>query len=455
MNRNWTFCKIVDLMARGAVELKTGPFGTQLHASEYTDSGTPVINVRNIGFGDVREDNLEFIPEATVQRLRGHLLEAGDIVFGRKGAVERHAFIRHKHIGWFQGSDCLRLRIKSPLIVPRFLSYYFQTELHKQWMIKQCSHGSTMASLNQDIISRISFPLPSPQIQRKIAAILSAYDELIENNTRRIAILEEIAQAIYQEWFVHFRYPGYEKNKMVDSELGMIPGEWSVKALRDFGLTVTGKTPSKLIGEYFNEKHMPFIKTPDLHGNMFCVQTTEHLSERGALSQEHKTLPPNSICVSCIGTPGIVSITMSHAQTNQQINSIILADQQNREFLYFALRSLKETISLYGSNGATMINLNKGKFESLEIIYPEKGILLEFHKKTYSLFEQIKRLQLINVNLCRTRDILLPKLISGEISVEALDIDISEVIEPEAQQTIPTVIQPELIDATQLALPLS
>src|SRR5436305_452634 len=231
MNKDWISCKVQDFIARGEAELKTGPFGTQLHASDYVETGTPVINVRNIGFGDIREDDLEFISEKTVQRLRSHLLEAEDIVFGRKGAVERHAFIKQKHVRWFQGSDCLRLRLKSPYVVSKFLSYYFQTAGHKQWMINQCSHGSTMASLNQAIISRISLFLPPLSIQERIVTILSAYDDLIENNTRRIAILEEMSQAIYQEWFVRFRYPGHEQDELVESELGMVPEGWEVVKL--------------------------------------------------------------------------------------------------------------------------------------------------------------------------------------------------------------------------------
>jgi len=116
-----------DLVASGEAELKTGPFGTQLKASDYTEHGTPVINVRNIGFGSLRADKLEFISTATRDRLSSHVLKKGDIVFGRKGAVERHVFIRIEQEGWFQGSDCLRLRFDSQCVEPIFASFYFLT----------------------------------------------------------------------------------------------------------------------------------------------------------------------------------------------------------------------------------------------------------------------------------------------------------------------------------------
>src|SRR5438105_2906123 len=130
----WKKTTVQDFVDRGEAELKTGPFGTQLHASDYIENGTPVINVRNIGYGSILSDKLEFISEQTVARLREHLLQPGDIVFGRKGAVERHALVRDQQRDWFQGSDCLRLRLSSPGLSSRFISYSFLTDSHKQWM---------------------------------------------------------------------------------------------------------------------------------------------------------------------------------------------------------------------------------------------------------------------------------------------------------------------------------
>ena len=257
---DWVVCTVQNLVDQGYAEVKTGPFGTQLHASDYVENGIPVINVRNIGFGDIRPEKLEYISEGTAQRLSSHLLKPNDIVFGRKGAVERHAFIKQAHDRWFQGSDCLRLRVNGETVDPRFVSYCFLTEAHKVWMMNQCSHGATMASLNQDIVKRIPLRLPSLETQRKIASILSAYDDLIENNTRRIKILEEMAQAIYREWFVNFRFPGHEQVKMVDSPLGRVPEGWEVKTLGDIANEARrGVDPKKVEPEtpYFGLEHLP------------------------------------------------------------------------------------------------------------------------------------------------------------------------------------------------------
>ena len=176
--------KLGELVTLDEAVIKTGPFGTQLKASEYVEHGTPVLNVKNLGYGSVVSQKLDMVGQPTLERLDAHILRKGDIVFGRKGAVDRHAYISEAQDGWMQGSDCIRLRINSPRINPRFLSYYFLTSSHKAFMISMCSHGTTMASLNQKILERIEIPLPDVQIQNRIVTILGAFDDQIENNNK-------------------------------------------------------------------------------------------------------------------------------------------------------------------------------------------------------------------------------------------------------------------------------
>lgn len=297
--------------------------------------------------------------------------------------------------------------------------YFLCAYLGQQSLKERLDTGSAQAQITVNALESFLITIPDVAIQRRIASILSAYDDLIENNTRRIAILEEMARRIYEEWFVHFRFPGHEQVKMVESELGLIPEGWKVKTVADFGKVVTGKTPSKSDPENFGDD-VPFIKTPDMHGNLFCTSTGESLSAQGAESQKGKTLPANSLCVSCIGTAGVVSITTRPAQTNQQINAVVLNEQRNREFLYFALVGLRETINLYGANGATMVNLNKSKFEGLKIVYGDSSTVDHYHAVASPIFQEILVLQKKNANLRTTRDLLLPKLISGELDVSNL-----------------------------------
>ena len=178
------FVKLGDLVASGEAIIKTGPFGTQLKAAEYVDYGTPVINVKNIGFGAVVRNKLDMVGQATLERLEAHILRAGDIVFGRKGAVERHAYIGEAEAGWMQGSDCIRLRIDSERVNSHYLSYYFLTPKHQAFMIGMCSHGTTMASLNQKILEQIEIPIPDIKIQNRVVSILKTIDDRISINSK-------------------------------------------------------------------------------------------------------------------------------------------------------------------------------------------------------------------------------------------------------------------------------
>jgi type I restriction enzyme S subunit len=265
--------------------------------------------------------------------------------------------------------------------------------------------------LKQETIS-----LPPLSTQKRISGILSAYDELIENNQRRIKILESMARNLYREWFVHFRFPGHEKHPRVASPIGDIPQGWEVKSIQQFGTVITGKTPSKANADFYGND-VPFVKTPDMHGNMFILGTSDCLSTAGAKSQANKTLPAGSICVSCIGTIGVVSITTEDCQTNQQINSVVLANPASREFLFLRLQDSKQALENLGANGATMGNVNKGKFEAMEIVCPSDDLLACYHRLVEPMFSEILSLFRQIQNLRRTRDLLLPRLLSGQINL--------------------------------------
>jgi type I restriction enzyme S subunit len=365
-------------------------------------------------------DNLEQInPEGVVRK--EHLLKNGDILFvrsnGNRDLIGRSMFVDGLHDGITHSAFSIRLRFVTETCHPRFYAYLFRSHLIRQ-ALSLHGGGTNISNLNQDILGRLQVPLPPKSVQCKLASILTAYDDLIENNTRRIEILEDMAQMIYREWFVHFRFPGHARIRMVESEMGPIPGGWSIKRICDFGRVITGKTPSTGKAEFFGG-NVPFIKTPDMHGNVFCLGSGDYLSDLGAESQMNKTVPPNSIIVNCIGAlAGSVSITTMSCQTNQQINSLVLRDQRDREFLYISLARLREALRQIGSNGATMINVNKGKFESLLVLAPPSDHAQTFHERMFPIFEQIRNFQSRNINLRQTRDLLLPKLVSGEVTVE-------------------------------------
>lgn len=290
-----------------------------------------------------------------------------------------------------------------------FLYYYLKYNVN---YLKLYATGATFPELSATTIKKIKINIPDLATQEKIADILSTYDDLIENNNRRIEILEQMAQEIYKEWFVSFRFPGHEKVKFVNG----LPEGWEVKKIKDFGNIITGKTPSTEVYENYG-KDIMFIKTPDMHDTVFTTYSSEYLSEKGHLTQANKLIPANSILVSCIGTAGIVSINAEAAHTNQQINSIVLNDENLLYWLFFSCRFLKNTIELYGATGATMTNLSKGKFENLKILMPKQELVYLYNNKVNNIFSHIKTLLYFNQNLIKQRDLLLPRLMSGKLEV--------------------------------------
>lgn len=303
--------------------------------------------------------------------------------------------------------------------------YYLMSQSIDKVRIVEGGSASGREHVKKSTFEQIELEVLPLENQRKVSKLVAQYDNLIENNNRRIAILEEIAQSLYREWFVNFCYPGHQDNldadgnpKRVDSPLGQIPEGWGVKKIKDLGTVITGKTPSKKKAEYYASSDVPFLKTPDMHGAIFSVDIADYLSDEGANSQKNKFIPADSICVACIGAKaGVVILTSEKLQTNQQINSLVLDDSGMREYFYLFALGLHQKIHALGSSGATMTNVSKSKFEGIEVIVPPISIIEDFHKATGASFDLILNLQKRNKNLKRQRDMLLPKLISGDITL--------------------------------------
>lgn len=248
-------------------------------------------------------------------------------------------------------------------------------------------------------------------IQKEIGKFLSRYDSLIENYQKQIKLLEESAQRLYKEWFIDLRFPGHGNTKIVDG----IPEGWEKKKIFELGKVVTGKTPSTANKANYGGD-IPFITIPDMHSGIYptCSQT---LSKQGAESQLGKYIPENSLMVSCIGTAGLVCISETLCQTNQQINSLVMENGLKLYYMYFTFLSLKEHLNNIGSNGATMTNVNKSKFENIEVVVPIDSLLDSFNIIANNTFVKIKNLSLQIRHLIEARDRLLPKLMSGEIEL--------------------------------------
>lgn len=347
----------------------------------------------------------------------GSRFQSGDTVFSRiTPCLENRKIAKvkicEKSIG-FGSTEFFVFRNKNGKTDSEFTHYLVSSDVVVLPAINSMTGASGRQRADSKFIKRLRIKFPPLPIQKQIGEILSAYDDAIENNSRRIVLLEKAAQELYKEWFVRFRFPRHETAKF---ESGL-PKGWEIKRLADFGRIETGKTPPMDNPANYGDEIM-FIKTPEMHNKIFIIKTEEYLSQKGHQTQPKKLLPPNSIMVSCIGSGGIVSLNAKEAHTNQQINSIIPTDKRFVEWLYFTCKGLKETIELFGATGTTMTNLSKGKFERLKVICPLKDLITAFHEKVNVILKQIKTLIYQNQNLTCQRDLLLPRLMSGKTEVK-------------------------------------
>jgi type I restriction enzyme S subunit len=378
---------------------------------KYVNSeGILVINQRCIRNGQI-DFSYARLTSKQKSYTEAKFLEPGDILINSTGTGTLG------RIALFKGNDQKVLADSHVSIVrisqeydTRFVAHYLYS---KEAYIATLGKGATnQQELSKEAIYSIPVPKITVDKQSKIADILSAYDDLIENNQKQIKLLEEAAMRLYKEWFVNLRFPGHENTKIVDG----VPEGWKLTRVKRMGQVITGKTPSTAIVENYGED-IPFVKIPDMHGVIYPLKTEVKLSERGANTQKNKFLPPKSIMVSCIATVGLVCITHEVCQTNQQINSIVLNDEDHLYYMFFKMKGIKSLLEGVGSNGATMTNVNKTKFENIELLKPENEILKKFNNLVEPFFSNILALSKQNEKLKEARDKLLSKLMSGEIEV--------------------------------------
>lgn len=280
---------------------------------------------------------------------------------------------------------------------------------------------------------------PPLEEQTRIAEVLGAFDDKIELLQKQNKTLEDMAKALFKSWFVDFdvvraKQKGLPKadimreyhltddlydlfpSSFADSSLGPIPSGWEVKTIQDLGEVVCGKTPSTSHKEYYGGS-VPFITIPDMHNSIFANKTERYLTSQGEQAQPTKTLPPFSVCVSCIATPGLVTMTTTNSQTNQQINSVIPHNLEAKFYNYYVLRSVADQIRAQGSGGSVFVNLNKTAFSKIKVLWADQSLQKLFTKESESYFNKIlnnlKQIQ----TLTELRDTLLPRLISGKIRV--------------------------------------
>lgn len=441
----WNETTISEIIEEHGGSIKTGPFGTVLKAHEYTENGVPLISVREIGYGIFSlGQHTPRVPPKVTDRLPEYLLETGDIVFGRKGAVDRSAIVQPEQHGWFLGSDGIRLRLPS-ICHSLFVAYHFQAASTRSWLLQHAT-GTTMASLNQKIVGRVPITLPPLPDQRAIASVLGALDDKIELNRRMNKTLEDMAAAIFKAWFVDFEpvhakangaksFPGMPPKvfatlpkTFIDSELGQIPEGWAYVPATDIASVAIGKTPPRKESHWFTEdpKDTPWVSIRDMgRCGVFANRTSEYLTKEAIDRHNVRYIPDRSVLVSFKLTLGRVVIADGVITSNEAIAHFVPHDSETigTEFLYCYLSAFD--YNMLGSTSSIGTATNSKVIKAMPILNPSRDVAKAFRYMAKSIFQTIHSLELESQTLAETRDTLLPKLLSGEVRV--CDLDLQEV----------------------------
>jgi type I restriction enzyme S subunit len=396
--------------------IQTGPFGSQLHESDYSPEGIPVVMPKDIIEGRIATDSVARVSPEHVERLSRHKLRKGDIVYGRRGDIGRQALIRPEQEGWMCGTGCLRLSFGESVLDPLFLHYYLRQDDVVSWITNQAV-GATMPNLNTGILRTVPVRFPPLPVQRRIAGILSAYDELMENSQRRIRILEAMARALYREWFVHFRFPGHEKHPRVASPLGDIPQGWEVKKLKDVAEVNRAQINARTAPE---ELHCIDISSVS-PGQIDAITTYAFADAPG---RARRIVQHGDVLWSCVRPNRRSHAQVMHPEPDTIASTgfaVLTATKVPFTFLYFTTTT-DDFVAYLTNNatGAAYPAVSGATFEKADLLIPPAPLLKKFGAATIPMAEQIHTLHGQIQNLRRTRDLLLPRLLSGQVELASV-----------------------------------
>lgn len=400
--------------------------------------GIGLINVKDL-FTDspyVNLDALDFVDLADQRGIENYFVKSGDLFFSRS-SVKRDGvgIVRMASKSCNDVVHCgfvIRFRLTNDQATPLFLTYLFRTEYYRQVIIG-ISGGAAIFNVSQDTLKRLSISLPSKDIQEKIASVLFAYDNLIENNTRRIQILEEMCKRIYREWFVDFRFPGHEKINFINSDLGKIPERWQVTAVGNVIDSIeSGSRPKGGIDP--NETGIPSIGAENILGlGQYEFDKEKYVSKiffdgmrRGVIKSGDVLLYKDG---AKIGRKSMFRDGFPHEICCINEHAFILRTNEScsQNYLYFYLDRPDITQKIIGLNAnAAQPGINQPGVKGLPILLPDKKLMDLFDEQAEPLLALLFNLAKKNKILRTKRDILLPRLISGEIDVSEMDIVIQE-----------------------------
>lgn len=380
---------------RDIAEIQTGPFGSQLHKEDYVDVGTPIVTVEHLGSRMFSEQNLPMVSEADKSRLSKYVLKKGDIVFSRVGSVDRCSFVDQKHDGWMFSGRCLRVRPNEE-VDSLFLYYFFCLNATKEF-VRSIAVGATMPSINTKLLGEVEVICPEIEEQRKIADILSKIDDKIEENQKINENLEQQALALFNNFYD-------QSNTEVNfTDLIQILG---------------GGTPKTGESMYWNG-NIPFFTPKDV-GTPYTLVTEKTITEDGLSHCNSRLYPVNTVFVTARGTVGKIGLAGVPMAMNQSCYALVGKNLNQLLVYFYALKAVDRL--KHKASGAVFDAIITRDFETEQIFKLSEDDTNTFIKIVEPMYQLILNNSVENQRLIALKNSLLPKLMSGEVDLSAIQI---------------------------------
>lgn len=418
MKKEWKDVKLIDLVDK---IFSGGTPNTQ--KAEYWNGNIYWLSSGEIKNGFIRNTERK-ITNLGVKNSSTKLAKKRDVLVASAGQGLTRGQTSFSMIDTYINQSIIAIRTKNDILNPLFLFYNLLSRYKELRSISDSS--SSRGSITCRILENLNIRLPPIKQQKTIAAILSAYDDLIENNTRRIQILEEMALALYHEWFVNFRFPGHEEVKMVESELGAIPEGWEVKKLSELVETQYGYTETASEDEVGPK----FVRGTDINKTPYIQWDTVPYCPISSEEYSKYKLNVGDIVVIRMADPGKVGVVEKEIDAvfaSYLIRFNIISSKLSPYYLfYFLLSDRYQNYATGASTGTTRKSASAGVLADINIVIPQAHIRESFEGRVTAIRRMLNNLLDKNVNLRQTRDLLLPRLISGDLDLLELDIATEE-----------------------------
>ena len=429
---DWAYTTLGEACADSGGGIQTGPFGSQLHASDYVSDGIPAIMPTNIGDNQVNEHGIARIAPQDVERLQRYRVRIGDIVYSRRGDVEKRALIRYREDGWLCGTGCLRVRFGAGNVDASYAAYYLGHGLVRDWITRH-AHGATMPNLNTAILSALPLVIPPLEEQRAIARVLGALDDRIELNRRMSETLEEMARALFRSWFVDFdpvraKAEGRPSGLPPDldalfpasfeaSELGEIPAGWEVREVAELCTRIeNGGTPKRATPQYWGGS-IDWFKTSELDDGPL-LSSQEKITLEGLSESSCKLWDAGTVLIALYASPtvGRLGILEVPATSNQACCALLAKPEFGNLFLYYTLLSTRERLRNLAV-GSAQQNISQRVVREHSVVAPTAVLATAFQDSVQDLYRSAAGGLRESTSLATLRDTLVPRLISGQLRV--------------------------------------